>query len=52
MCWQGHLVLVFLCEESGWPIALFVGSNTAVRIVALCKTTARMCDDYKEFARR
>ena len=51
MCWQGHLVLVFLCEESGWPIALFVGSNTAVRIVALRRTTARMCDDYREFAR-
>ena len=52
MCWQGHLVLVFLREETGWLIALFVGSNTAVRIVALCRTTARMCDDYSEFARR
>jgi hypothetical protein len=52
MCWQGHLVLVFLREETGWLIALFVGSNTVVRIVALCRTTARMCDDYREFARR
>ena len=44
--------MVFLREDTGWLIALFVGSNTVVRIVALCRTTARMCDDYRELARR